>query len=434
MTEIQERYEEFRGVAKLIIKTNISRNSETLSRYRVQIIDANNKFVKYVKDTYEKVNDKDREKLGAWLQKVRETFIKCLECLNCERNLPDIDQIIDDSHVGKIPAANQEDSDLENEDNSDQEDEMAEMTPIELFNAVNRQFRNNYDGEPLGLTAFLDSVDLLSEFAVSNILKAGLLRYVRAKLEGRARELVTPEVNTIEELKRVLQENISPESSDVIRGRLSALKYAYARQEDFAAKAEALAEGLRRALHLEGMSSKMAHETSVKETVNLCRRSTNSDLVKSIIMSTQFKNPKEVIAKLITESDTYVREQQILRFKKATRGNNNGNNNGNNKKGYDRNNGSRQQGQNDRSNNKQNNNGNFRGRGGNRGRGGGRGNGNYYNNNGNYNNGRWTNNNNGQAGPSVRVAHSGNEQGPQQNIHPQLAMGAQNYQDYQNYQ
>lgn len=432
MSQIQEKFEDFRGVAKLIIKANISKKRETLSRYRVQIIDANNKFVEYVNENYGKVNDKDREKLGAWLQKVREIFIKCLECLKCERNLPDIDQLIDDSHVGEIPAETQENSDQEDENNSDQDNEMAEMTPLELFNAVNRQFRNNYDGEPLGLTAFLDSVDLLSEFATSDVLKAGLLRYVRAKLEGRARESVTPEVTTIEELKRVLQDNISPESSDVIRGRLSALKYAYARQEDFAAKAEALAEGLRRALHLEGMSSKMAHETSVKETVNLCRRSTNSDLVKSIIMSTQFKNPKEVIAKLITESDTYVREQQILRFKKATRGNSNGNN----KKGYDRNNGSRQQGQNNQSNNKQNNNGNFRGRGSNRGRGGGRGNGNgnYYNN-GNYNNGRWTNNNNnGQAGPSVRVAHSGNEQGPQQNIHPQLAMGAQNYQDYQNYQ
>lgn len=300
------------------------------------------------------------------------------------------------------------------EDYSENQLNMA-MTPIELFNAVNRQFKHNYGGDPLGLTAFIDSVELLAEFADTVPLRASLLKYIKAKLEGRAREFVTPEVNTIEALIEVLKTNIFPERSEVIEGRITALRYAYAKQEEFAAKAEELSDALRRTLIIEGMTAVKANEISVKKTIELCRKSTNSELVKAVLAATPFKSPKEVIAKLITESDTHVKEQQILRCQRPNRGN------GNNRRGRDRG-GHRPNNNNNYSNANSNQwrpNNNYRGRGGQRGRGGGR----PYNNSGNnYQNNNWQNNNNnrGQGGPNIRVAQSGNESGPQpppQHVH-----------------
>lgn len=491
MSKVAQKYEDFRAVSKLIIKTNLSKNHGTLTKYRKQIIPAYNVFIEYIAERYEKVDDEGQKIFDQWLQRAREKFVACLNALECTHSLPTIYEYVNDTHVGPVPEptqpqATESDTDTDNntdrtqdsyekaststahknasadvnvdqENNSNKnnkknnnsknnsknknnERNMGDMTPLELFNVVNRQFKQNYGGEPLGLTPFLDSVDLLYEFATTPALRGNLLRYVTAKLEGRARELITDEVDSIDAFKRVLRENISPESSEVIRGRIGALRYAYNRQEEFVVKAEELAEGLRRALHIEGMSAKMAHETSIQETVRLCRRSTNSDLVKSILMSSQFKNPKEVIAKLITESDAYVKEQQILRFQRSKSTNNNkknsngqinGKKGGQNNNGYNRNRGNGSNWQNNGNNQNRNNNGNGSQRRGNNG--GGRGQSNNGNGGGNYNNsnsqGRWQGNNNG-ANHNVRIAQSGNDYSPQ-HAPQQMLMGAQ-FPNYQN--
>lgn len=475
MSNVAQKYEEFRAVSKLMIKTNLSRNYDTLVNYREQIIPAYNEFIEYIAERYERVDAANQNIYDQWLLKARDRFIACLDALKCTYNLPTINEYVDDTHVGPVPDPKIEkpstsaetntntntdtdggldiNSNNNNSDNSNDNNNTSNnnnnfdmganaMTQLELFNVVNRQFKQNYSGDPLGLTPFLDSVDLLSDFATTDALRTNLLRYVTAKLEGRARELITNEVDSIDEFKRILRENISPESSEVIRGRIGALRYAYNRQEEFVAKAEELAEGLRRALHLEGMSAKMAHDTSVQETVRLCRRSTNSDLVKSILMSSQFKNPKEVIAKLVTESDAYVKEQQILRFERSNRTTNNrrngnGQSNGNgrrggqNNNGYNRNRGNGGGGQYNGNNQNRNNNGNGSQRRGNGGGGrgqarGGNGNGGS-NHNGSNPRGHWQGNSNG-SNHNVRIAQSGNDSSPQQ-APPQMLMGAQ----FQNY-
>lgn len=172
-------------------------------------------------------------------------------------------------------------------------------------------------------------MDILSDFAITDALKENLLKYLKAKL-GRAREIITDDVNTITKFKEVLANNIVPENSKVIEGRITSLRYSFARQEEFASKVEELADALRRTLIIEGMTEKKANEMSIDKTVQLCRKSTNSDMVKSILAATAFKSPKEAIAKLITENDTHVREQQVLRYQRSDRNYNGHRNNNNN--------------------------------------------------------------------------------------------------------
>lgn len=321
--------------------------------------------------------------------------------------------------------------------NSDTEDEMAPISSLELFNAVNQQFKKTYAGDPLALNTFLDGVDIVAKFATTDELRKDLFDYLRAKLEGRAREFITDNIVTVNDLKRALVDNIKPENSKVIEGRIATLRYSFSKQEEFSARAEELADSLRRTLIIEGMTAAKATEISIDKTIELCRRSTTSDVVKSVLGAGTFKSPKEVVAKLITENDTQVKEQRIMRCQqferdqrnkngrgkygkgKGGKGGNGGNNNGynNNGGGRGRNNG---QNGNGKYNNGNRGGGNYRGRSG---QGGGRRSNNYNQNYGQQNNqggnGNWRAPS-GQNDGYVRLAQSGNPPIPQQNF-----MGAQ---------
>ncbi|KAI8117385.1 hypothetical protein CVS40_10689 [Lucilia cuprina] len=51
---------------------------------------------------------------------------------------------------------------------------------------------------------------------------------------------------------------------------------------------------------------------AIEQTVSTCRNNAKSDMVKAIIASTVFKEPKDVVAKLIIEESTNQKEYQVL--------------------------------------------------------------------------------------------------------------------------
>lgn len=441
-----------------VLRKEPSINPSTLQRYREEITTSYNDLCAYINSAYHQANSSGKASLDNKLEAARQLVINSFNALGCVYKLPDdIYEQIDLNQIGDVPNYIKEhDSSVDSssgcssaislhgfEEQSIErisenrppisENPPPKMDAITLFNAVNRQFKSQYSGEPLGLQAFLDSVNILETFANTPALHANLFSYVKTKLEGRAREFITPEITTLEQLKLVLTDNIKPENSKVVEGRISALHYAYSKQEEFVAKAEQLSDALRRTLIVEGISAAKANEMVIEKTVELCRKSTQSDLVKSVLASTAFKSPKEVIAKLITESDNHVKEQKILRYNNMTRGQNSrgrgqnnrgkynrgrGNYNGYYNGNYNSNNGynNNQNGQ----QNYQNNRGNgYRGRGNTRGRY----NGGYRQNN--QNQGYSNQNNNYQGhnnynGQNIRVAQAGNGQPPQE-----MTMGAQ---------
>lgn len=157
---------------------------------------------------------------------------------------------------------------------------------------------------------------------------------------------------------------------------------------------------------------KKADELTIERTVELCRINTNSDLVKSVLESTSFDSPKEVIAKLITQSNKVKKDAQVLAFRST-------------KKNFSRNNFSRNKGYyNNNGNNSYNNNGNnnnyrknrYQGNSGNTGYGN-----NSQGNNGRNNYGR--NNNKNQQG--YRRPWNGQSNG-QNNNRNVRAYGAEN--------
>lgn len=131
---------------------------------------------------------------------------------------------------------------------------------------------------------------------------------------------------------------------------------------DYAKKAEELADSLKRALVLEGIPQSKANEMAIDKTVELCRSNARSDMVRGILAATKFESAAEVVAKYIVESRTETTEKQVLQFRRQNSQNVRGHGFQYNRYGYQNN-------DNNNFGNNQNFRGNFRGRGRGRGRG-----------------------------------------------------------------
>lgn len=62
---------------------------------------------------------------------------------------------------------------------------------------------------------------------------------------------------------------------------------------------------------------------AIDQTINVCRLNAKSGLVKSILASTYFTDPKDVVAKLIIEESNEIKEKQVLAFRTETYAQNN---------------------------------------------------------------------------------------------------------------
>lgn len=146
------------------------------------------------------------------------------------------------------------------------------------------------------------------------------------------------------EIKDALAAKTKFDNSKVVEGRLLALKADQSKLNDYAKKAEELADSLKRALVLEGIPQSKANEMAIDKTVELCRSNARSDMVRGILA--------------ITETT----EKQILQFRRQNNQNVRGHGFQYNRYGYQNN-------DNNNFGNNQNFRGNYRGRGRGRGRG-----------------------------------------------------------------
>lgn len=328
---------EFLLISKRILQKRVSNNSDTLIKNKNNIIEAYIKYVQISKSAYNLTKtEENKEILINDLNFIANKFIDCLNKLNCKYNfsknpfeVPDPSNIFiigieisspnnsfnsetdtsDDSIDSQINS--QEDLDI-----TQQQSTMStEISPTDFLKLASSHINKTYTGDPLGLNSFIDSINLLSSLATSNTLKALLLSFIKTKIDGKAREYISETDTTIENIKTTLKTNIKPDNSKVVEGRMLSLRLNITNHQDFATKAEELAESLRRSLVVEGMSHTKANEITIDKTIELCRSNARSDLVKSVLEASTFSQPKEVIAKLLVQSDKARKEHQILSFR-----------------------------------------------------------------------------------------------------------------------
>lgn len=239
--------------------------------------------------------------------------------------------------------------------------------------------KDNYCGDPLILDSFISSIELLEELTEAAHTDL-MFKYVKTKLQGKALESIDNTIVNIAQLKNALRANIKPDSSEIVQGKMLAMRLDKTKIQDFSKTAEELADSLKRTYIVEGMTAALASKMTINKTIEMCRASTHSVGVKAVLGACTFTSHKDVIAKLITESATEQQEKQVLAFQRNRNGNNrknfrrynnnnnnyrgNSNNNSNNNRNNSNNNrGNRNQNGNNNNRNNNNNKSNYRRRG-----------------------------------------------------------------------
>lgn len=405
----------FLSKTKLVLKEKISTNPVKLQEYKEKIACTYNEYIEYIGFYFDFFDSDDKPKVEQEVVNLREKLKKCYDKLNITVDLPtNLTDLIELSELGidlNLTGGNesdveskQESGDELNDDSNDNLVTTAQATSetntvvssvddFESFseNSLNKmaldedKFAENcakqiyyiYTGDPLQRDAFINSIKFLKQRGAA--FDAVLKSFILTKLGGKALECIPENVADVDAIIAALKANIKPESSKVVEGKMMALKMDNnGKATEFMAEAEKLAEALQRSLVIEGISLAKAKSMTVDKTVEMCRQTAKSTLVKSVLASTTFTSPEEVVAKFVVESATDAKEKQIFKFSQQR--NNNNNNRGNNNRRYNNNN--NRQNRNNNGNNNWRNNGNNNNQ--NNGRGNrnrrGRGRNNYQNN------------------------------------------------------
>lgn len=283
---------------------------------------------------------------------------------------------------------------------------MTHVTKLEFLKLAASTVNKPFSGDPLALQSFIDAIGLLKSFATNDDLKATLITFVLTKLEGKAREAIVGTPISTEDIIENLKAKIKPDSSKIIEGKIRALRVDKMSLQEFSQKTEELAESFRRALVIEGIPGNKAEEMTVEKTIEMCRNNARTDLVKSVLASSNFSNHKEVVSKFIVEINTQQTEKQVLTMRMSNKGNRKGfNKNGknfNNNRNFNNSRNNNQRGRFRNANNRFSNNNNNNNRN------------NRYNNNNNDRSRNYRNDNNsGRNNNNANIRVAGNEDVPQ---------------------
>lgn len=421
---------EFLKVTRRVLRKNLTKNPKTLLKHKEDNIKAFNDYSTLINRIFRAGDDTVKLKAKEYYKEALEKIDEALKILNFKTNLPNyvgglIDiNLVETENSGKknkrgtnINASDIDISQLfqststitsiNTENNSQQNQNLINnnkmtqnnMTTVDFIKFASTTIGQSYSGDPLTLQSFINAINLVTRAATTEELKTILVDVVKAKLSGKALEVIPEGANTVDLIQNALKDNIKPDPSKVIEGKLAALRIDKQPLQDFSKTAEELADGLRRSLVIEGMSLAKANEMTVNSTVKMCRQAARTDLVKSVLAATKFTDPKDVISTFLVEIGQQSEEKRVLAYRTTRR---------NEQNYFNKNNRGRTNRYGDyRRNNYQNNyNNNYHGRG--------RGRRNNNQNNRNYNN----NQNNNQRGHgnrnyndrNVRYTQSGNGQ------------------------
>lgn len=431
MTFDAERFDELLDSIELVFKQierkNASKNPLKIAERERHLIQAYNDIIEVGKQVYSEKLD-DIKYVRSKTVEIRDRTLHCLGILHSKAKVPtDLTKQIEDNFynnnsddnkhstndANKIePSAERKHTNPESKkepvdsvhssshphskDNNNKTDN--KMEDIDFLGKISKLVKSEYAGEPEGLESFIEQIELVKLGTPAN--KTDLLfKYLKSRLTDKAKEAVPATVTTIDDLITTLRSKIKPENSDVVLGRLLALKADKTSLQTFQEKAEELSEKLRRAYISDGIPEAVARKMVVSKAVEMCKASARTDYVKTVIASAHFDEPKDVLAKFVVEVTSETKEKkeaQVLNFSSNRGRGGRGRGRGKYQNGSNGQNGNGQYQNRRNFNNNYNNNGQYRSNWHNNGRGRGRG--------------RQQNNDNNQY---VRIIQQpGNEQSP----------------------
>lgn len=377
-TEFNRLNQEFQNAVSLLLNSSNSTTSQL-----EYVLDSYNALVVYSEIDYERKKKTTKEYIIDTLEVNRISIQRCFEKLNIPLILPGkllstIHYIIQSNQMSNentntdtgsqsnstnnsgqnsnSPSNSNENSNNHTQNNSNSDSTMEQS--IDKFIKYTGNILNyKYGGDPLELNSFIADAKMLYDLAKNDETKTFAFNYIKNRLKGRAAETIPDNCNTIDGLVDALKEKIKPDTSGIIEGRILTLNLKNNDYSKFSAEAEKLSEALRRTLVIEGITKAKAEEIAINKMVDLCRKTTKYEIVKSVLEASTFKTPADVLAKFITQSDKARQDQREQQLKNANKSNSN---NGNDNKRGKRYNNNYRNGGNNQNNNRSNNQNGFR--------------------------------------------------------------------------
>lgn len=332
ISTFKELIENFYKIKKRILQNRpISSKESKVKEYISLLIKSYNDILFYTKPFNNRISESSQKEIFCKIIHCRELLCKCFCKLNCKIKIPfGVDlfeeikrDILTESESEADASASEsgsetsigEEYNFRLESKGTDSKNISSMASIEektkFITMCSNIIRENYDGNPLNLSSFLDKINLIQEITAPN-LNTCLISFLKSKLDGKAREVLPDSITSIDQIKDLLKAGIKPDSSKVVAGRIAGLYIKDNNYTLFAKNVEDLADALRRSLVIEGMTKEKAREMSIESTVNVCRNNAKSDMVKAILASSVFHEPKDVVAKLIIEESNTQKDSQIL--------------------------------------------------------------------------------------------------------------------------
>lgn len=321
----QNNYTNFNNACKRVEvyksqNRKLTSNLEKISDYKTSISKTFNAHVEYISQIIASLDKESQIQVKEEIQTAVDRVNECLEILHCEYVWPaSIYPTIVESDITEtqstdlISASEQASKTVRNSNRatsnkkSQTTDNMVQSAP-EFLKTAASILNYKFNGDPLKLEAFLADVDLVESVAEDNN-KDLCLKYIKAKLEAKALECMPDEIESVDDIVEALRAHIKPENSKVVEGKMLALRLKKGDFSEFSEEAEKLAESLKRTLVIEGISKAKAQEMTIAKTVELCRKTARSEIVKSVLSAKSFATPAEVIANFVTEN-TIARNEQ----------------------------------------------------------------------------------------------------------------------------
>lgn len=311
----------FETVKKRILKQNLSKNPVTLNKYRTDIVEVYNNLANYCKIARATCDDTQKKILKTTYADIRAKLFRCLNKLGCIFRIEDVYYAILDINEVGLPRIPESETIEEPEIDLDISYifKMADITVIDFLKLCGETIPTHFNGDPLLLMPFLNSIDLLNSVASSagnaNVLTATLINFIKARLTSKSLDNLTTTDVTIDDIKNRLTNTTKPDNEKIVRGKMAALRMDRNSMADFSKQAENLADALKRSLTIDGIPSEKANQMVIDETIVMCKNSARSDYVKAVLASATYKNAKEVVAKFVVEVGNEKADKQVLAFR-----------------------------------------------------------------------------------------------------------------------
>lgn len=319
---LENEKQKFNLIAKRILKRELSENPETLSKYKVDIVQAYNTFLDYVSRRIIQLTPTQDDVKDIYVEttkKVKDVFIRCLDRLKLSYDFTDrLFERIDASKLVVVLESEQDQGESDQErilsgsdSETEQDQDLNDMAPtaMEFMNAYVKLIPE-FDGNVNKLQSVIDALELLN----SNVGDHGALAVsiIKSRLTGKARVCILDSDDSVKKIIDRLKSEIKGETSEAIIAKIHNVKQKDKSANKYVKEIEELNDLLKASYISEGLTPALANKYSTQQVVLAMKHNASNDKVKFVMEAGKFETVDEAVAKFISTSNEATSQGSVM--------------------------------------------------------------------------------------------------------------------------